>query len=742
MVGGHPASRRSKTNLTALSAHHRNKSHDGLHKSRRAGLSHQNLKQLSSATSSTSPTSPDEPRHAPQPFTVSYAAARNPPRKKSSGGNPNAATAHKKHKNAMFLDHNPADASDEDDRQSSPNASPSPDESNPDSSWISESEASTPAHSRPPSPYPTKIAPRSSHQDQPSQQQQQQPQKTDNSQPTDLGATPKPTNVLSSSPETFKTSSENHLQRQVSPEKRPHSPPPPSLTRMRNPSTASIRSNSSVISARLLTPALRSAPKALHPKLDRGFEAPSVSANPQQLYPTATASNSSANQSTAPESQLSSQARQQSTATLVTHPQSTSGDPTSSDLTRRLEDAMSSKAPHQQQHQNSLHASNSSTALGYASQMGKKLSAPANGALGAVDMPQQRGGAGAAQSQQFQRKRQSPLISKFISPSSQTYPAPPALKHRHSGSGIMHTLPEEASHHQEQQQQQQSYPQPQSNRPVSRTQQRLMMERNAPPVMPAPASEPHYHPGSEAPCTQAHGQLIPPHAHHPHHPPLSPATEERAQQQQQLHMSSITQQQQQQLQQQQQQQYQHLLQAEDDDQLNEPAHRARQVHSLKMWALAVVREAEKVDKEHDFVRRFHDPVADSLARCVLFIEKVHDKHPTDAARCLFAEWRRRRSNMLYSEPDLLRIKSAVTSLLVTMFPSSHSVHGVKNVWNYCISLTLRHSHVYPQHLCPPLCFLLCGLLDRLLSYWNSEWREGQRRGRLRVLIPACSLEAL
>lgn len=51
-----------------------------------------------------------------------------------------------------------------------------------------------------------------------------------------------------------------------------------------------------------------------------------------------------------------------------------------------------------------------------------------------------------------------------------------------------------------------------------------------------------------------------------------------------------------------------------ESQLNEPAHRARQVHSLKMWALAVVREAEKVDKEHDFVRRFHDPITESLSR--------------------------------------------------------------------------------------------------------------------------------
>lgn len=527
LSGGNPATRRSKTNLAGFGYQNRQKSYESVHHAKggpkRTNLSGQNLKQLSAV-------SPEE-RTQVHPFALTQA---------------HPTRHHAQHKKASLsdkkslkhaLDHS-LRASDEED--------PEPG-SGPDSSWVSESDASTPAQSRTPSPEPSP-SPRKPRRE---------------SSANDLGATPRPLSSMPSSPQRQKPQSPSVEPRQAS----SSTSDTHSLTRRRNVSTASLKSNSSALSSRLM-PALRQTPKALDPKLDRGFEAPSSSTSLSSPVTTATVS-------TTKSDLAGSRTRNTGTATFVSHANGQTANKdqqTSSDLTRRLEEAMAStghQASQQQQQNGSF---------------GKKASPSTGTVLGAWDMPHKAENP----STQLQRKRQSPLISKFVSPSSQTYPTPPPIKHRLSGSCGMQTLQEERDQSQHQS----------NSRPVSRTQQRLMMERNAPPVMPTHSTEPHYHPGSEVPCNQVHGQLIPPHPHHSPLTPVSPGSEERLHHQQ-AHQPD------------------HGA-TEEDQPLNEPAHRARQVHSLKMWALAVVREAEKVDREHDFVRRYNDPVKDSLARYVIF----------------------------------------------------------------------------------------------------------------------------
>lgn len=612
MGSSHAGMRRSKTNLASLSHHSqqhaRQRSFD--HKPKRSQLSHSNLKQLSGGGSGGA-RSPEPASHSGLMHSSS--------RKKGSS----SALSRKGKMSATNLHRLPSEYEDEDVDARDPKA---------DSSWVSESEASTPGDSGPPSPKMPVQQPPQAGQDlsstpkasqppspvkQTSTPQQQQQQQPADQQAQENKEKESPTKADASS---STASTSTHARS-------------PSLARRRNRSTASLRSTSSVLSSKLM-PLRTLAPAPLQPQVDKSFEAPSVISSPA---PPGLNSDQQQQKSASGLGLTSASNEPSSSATLIHHhperQQSTSSQSdahqhdTQSDLTRRLE----AMAGHSNGHAHAAAAAVppsphlSSQQPQHQQQQPLKRSSPSASQVltsGAWDMPRNNQQRGSAAQQQNIRKRQSPLISKFISPSNQ----PRQFPLRSSWSGTMDTLTE--SPDQPESQQQRVQRSSSGNKPVSRTQQRLMMEKNAPPVMSA-QNEPHYHPGSEVPCTTAHSQLIPPHAHQHHHthhqsspvPPPSPGSDDRPQQQQQQHQLRLHHQQQQQQQLQQQHQMQHeqmILDNEEQDhesQLNEPAHRARQVHSLKMWALAVVREAEKVDKEHDFVRRFHDPITESLSRC-------------------------------------------------------------------------------------------------------------------------------
>lgn len=157
-------------------------------------------------------------------------------------------------------------------------------------------------------------------------------------------------------------------------------------------------------------------------------------------------------------------------------------------------------------------------------------------------------------------KNQSPLISKFITPSS----------HERTYKPLLESPSEE-------------HPSASTSAAGnwSRTQQKLMMQKHAP--FPTVSSIPHIHPGSSDPCTINHATLIP-----QQYTSLQPST------------SSL-----------------HFRESKEnlaEWHLNEPAEKAQHFQTLRQWAMNVVKEADRVDREHEFVRRFRDPMAESFGR--------------------------------------------------------------------------------------------------------------------------------